>query len=239
MKRNGFTLIELLVVIAIIAILAAILFPVFAKAREKARQASCASNEKQIGLGIMQYTEDYDETFFARDFSNSQMWWSWRDACMPYIKSSQIWVCPSNNNTQTSGPNNLTSSYAINDAGCHFDVGYNWSNRFMKLAALQEPAQKILVTELRWTNWDDWASPWWGSGGWNWQTGYAGHTNQFNLLFCDGHVKSMQPSQTVMNGFNMWDQTNDNTVIDYSGQGGGWQQVDYNAAMQDTASANQ
>ena len=49
----------------------------------------------------------------------------------------------------------------------------------------------------------------------------------------------MQPSQTVMNGFNMWDQTNDNTVIDYSGQGGGWQQVDYNAAMQDTASANQ
>ena len=66
MKRNkGFTLIELLVVIAIIAILAAILFPVFAKAREKARQASCASNEKQLGLAIIQYVQDYDETFPA------------------------------------------------------------------------------------------------------------------------------------------------------------------------------
>jgi prepilin-type N-terminal cleavage/methylation domain-containing protein len=62
MKRNGFTLIELLVVIAIIAILAAILFPVFAKVREKARQASCASNEKQLGLAFVQYIQDYDES---------------------------------------------------------------------------------------------------------------------------------------------------------------------------------
>ena len=61
--RNAFTLIELLVVIAIIAILAAILFPVFAQAREKARSASCLSNEKQIGLGLMMYTQDYDETY--------------------------------------------------------------------------------------------------------------------------------------------------------------------------------
>ncbi len=63
MKRTAFTLIELLVVIAIIAILAAILFPVFQKVREKARQTSCASNEKQLGLAFLQYNQDYDETF--------------------------------------------------------------------------------------------------------------------------------------------------------------------------------
>lgn len=234
MKRKGFTLIELLVVIAIIAILAAILFPVFAKAREKARQASCASNEKQIGLGIMQYVQDYDETYFARDFQNGAISWSWKDACQPYIKSSQIFGCPSNPNVQNNQPN----SYAINDAGGHFDGGNTWANRFMPMAAIQSPASKILVTELRWQNWNDWASPWWDSNNWNWTTGFAGHTGSFNLLFCDGHVKAMKPAQTVANGFNMWDQLNDNIVIDYTGQGGDWKKVDYTVAMQTTANAN-
>src|SRR5476651_29540 len=71
MKRQGFTLIELLVVIAIIAILAAILFPVFAKAREKARQTSCASNEKQLGLAFIQYCQDYDEMFPVGTYGNA------------------------------------------------------------------------------------------------------------------------------------------------------------------------
>jgi prepilin-type N-terminal cleavage/methylation domain-containing protein/prepilin-type processing-associated H-X9-DG protein len=89
--RKGFTLIELLVVIAIIAILAAILFPVFAKAREKARQSSCASNLKQIGLGFMQYAQDYDEKLFGARLPRE----GWTGAISPYIKNTQIFGCPS------------------------------------------------------------------------------------------------------------------------------------------------
>ncbi|MBC8141474.1 MAG: DUF1559 domain-containing protein [Armatimonadetes bacterium] len=92
-KRNAFTLIELLVVIAIIAILAAILFPVFAKARSKARQAACISNMKQIGLAFMQYVQDYDETLPSfRTVPTGGDWWSsrmltWKDNVQPYIKN--------------------------------------------------------------------------------------------------------------------------------------------------------
>src|SRR5580700_9494091 len=90
-SRSGFTLIELLVVIAIIAILAAILFPVFAKVREKARQITCLSNEKQMGLGIMEYAEDNDE-YIPEVFTPGNVpWWQ---AIDPYMKSQQVYVCP-------------------------------------------------------------------------------------------------------------------------------------------------
>src|SRR6186997_2010986 len=88
-RRHGFTLIELLVVIAIIALLAAILFPVFARARENARRASCSSNLKQIGLGMLQYTQDYDEHF---PMQAAAAFWP---SLTPYIKSDQIYKCPS------------------------------------------------------------------------------------------------------------------------------------------------
>ena len=104
-STKGFTLIELLVVIAIIAILAAILFPVFAKAREKARQTSCLSNMKQMGLGWMQYVQDYDETYplgaynkppWITAFATWTMWGGGpsNTAIDPYIKTGWVWWCP-------------------------------------------------------------------------------------------------------------------------------------------------
>ena len=100
--RSAFTLIELLVVIAIIAILAAILFPVFARARENARRSSCQSNLKQIGLGVMQYTQDYDERYPGYFYPSSNCYWVAQ--IQPYIKSAQVFQCPS----ESTAPGTLT-----------------------------------------------------------------------------------------------------------------------------------
>ena len=104
-RRGAFTLIELLVVIAIIAILAAILFPVFAQAREKARETSCLSNCKQIGLALQMYAQDYDETLPSTGpnypansnpvFKQGYQWAMWAILLDPYIKSRKVWICPS------------------------------------------------------------------------------------------------------------------------------------------------
>ena len=94
-RRHGFTLIELLVVIAIIAILAAILFPVFAKAREKARQASCLSNTRQFGVAILSYAQDYDETLPpAIGGASMASLYTVFDYCQPYMKNTQLELCP-------------------------------------------------------------------------------------------------------------------------------------------------
>ena len=101
MKR-GFTLIELLVVIAIIAILAAILFPVFAKAREKARQASCLSNVRQLMTAILSYAQDYDESLPLTPDPGAMSYLWWDITVQPYIKNTQVLVCPSDR-TRTCG----------------------------------------------------------------------------------------------------------------------------------------
>jgi len=94
-RSNAFTLIELLVVIAIIAILAAILFPVFAQAREKARQTSCLSNMKQIGIGLMMYSSDYDSQYPPSQLGSGTELVSWPQMMQPYIKNEQVFTCPS------------------------------------------------------------------------------------------------------------------------------------------------
>ena len=128
-KRTGFTLIELLVVIAIIAILAAILFPVFARARENARRASCLSNLKQQGLGIMQYVQDYDEKYpnayyYETGTIQPAEWYPdysfWQNVIYPYVKSEQIMRCPSTelvdgSSTGFNGITPLFGAYGANE----------------------------------------------------------------------------------------------------------------------------
>ncbi|MEO7714630.1 MAG: DUF1559 domain-containing protein [Capsulimonas sp.] len=138
---KGFTLIELLVVIAIIAILAAILFPVFAKAREKARQTSCASNERQVGLAIIQYVQDNDEKFPA-GFGSTQNGQGWAGSVMPYAKSTQLFKCP-DDSTSINNTNNLfvPISYAMN-----FNMRGNGPSG--SLASLNAPASTVLLFEV-------------------------------------------------------------------------------------------
>lgn len=116
-RQHGFTLIELLVVIAIIAILAAILFPVFARARENARRSSCQSNLKQIGLAVLQYGQDYDENQpMLHVTSGTTIIAIWAQLLQPYAKSTQLFTCPSDEDTTTlpSGVTNPTTYGYVN-----------------------------------------------------------------------------------------------------------------------------
>lgn len=131
---GGFTLIELLVVIAIIAILAAILFPVFAQARESARKAACLSNQKQLGLGTMMYSQDYDEKLMP-SWVNNRGPNGWPDLIRPYTKNDQIRFCPS-----ASKRNDWESGIGIN----HDQVGWGGS---ISLAAVQRPAGIIYFAD--------------------------------------------------------------------------------------------
>jgi prepilin-type N-terminal cleavage/methylation domain-containing protein/prepilin-type processing-associated H-X9-DG protein len=145
-RRKAFTLIELLVVIAIIAILAAILFPVFARARENARRASCQSNVKQIMLGVFQYTQDYDEKFVLahnEDATLAQLpaaQRSWYNNLQPYLKSTQIYRCPSDTNDTPA----LYAAYPVS-----YIVNINFGDRLtpVSLASVQNPATTVYMVD--------------------------------------------------------------------------------------------
>ena len=141
-KPLGFTLIELLVVIAIIAILAAILFPVFAKVREKARQTSCLSNEKQIGLAIYQYEEDYDETCpnGLNPYGGGE---GWAGQIYTYVKSDAVFKCPDDNSTGN------ISSYAYNsNVTTKSPTAPAGSPTAVTLAQYNSPAKTVLLAEV-------------------------------------------------------------------------------------------
>jgi prepilin-type N-terminal cleavage/methylation domain-containing protein/prepilin-type processing-associated H-X9-DG protein len=227
-RGSGFTLIELLVVIAIIAILASILFPVFGRARENARRSSCMSNMKQIGLGVMQYVQDYDGFFpYVRILSTPKM--NWGQQIYPYVKSTQIFMCPSNpqntygNGMGSNGPAPLPvipASYAMNDRMGSVNFASPPVQPPLHEAGLDKSAQKIMIAEDSpptgtaptplYAYWD------WGNTNGFETYGFAGHLSTANWLFFDGHVKSMRPTATLT-PLNMFGQFNGNVAADGAG----------------------
>lgn len=139
-ENRGFTLIELLVVIAIIAILAAILFPVFGRARENARRASCQSNLKQISLGMAQYTQDYDEKWPSgtKGVGGVLFGQGWAGSIQPYLKSTQIFQCSSESSSATTPL--VQVSYIYN---------FTIPQMSPSLAALNGPAKSVVLAEVK------------------------------------------------------------------------------------------
>ena len=220
--RPAFTLVELLVVIAIIAILAAILFPVFARARENGRRASCQSNLKQIGMGLIQYSQDNDEILIADWYGanttdgpadtyppgGAKVSYKWADAAFPYIKSEQVFTCPSATGTAAKPYvyyRNIPagSSRPLNELGSYTIVhGYGVSdpqltppvshplgafNRLVNLSQAATPATTAWVLD--------------GDGDFYTQVLPAGtldtnlrdrHLETINVLWLDGHVKAVK-----------------------------------------------
>jgi prepilin-type N-terminal cleavage/methylation domain-containing protein/prepilin-type processing-associated H-X9-DG protein len=151
-RGHAFTLVELLVVIAIIAMLAAILFPVFGRARENARRTSCLSNVKQIGLGIAQYTQDYDERLpFSGDTASGGRW---ANKLGPYLKSTQVFTCPSYTLnvlpgkflvSSSEGWNGSASTYAINENLSSYLPGGTFAGRHLN--EMVDSAGTALIAE--------------------------------------------------------------------------------------------
>ncbi|MHB8996304.1 MAG: DUF1559 family PulG-like putative transporter [Armatimonadota bacterium] len=187
--RRGFTLIELLVVIAIIAILAAILFPVFAKAREKARQSSCLSNIKQISLGMLQYAQDYDEVMLRATTkwgAGTNDYYSWMWVLQPYIKNTQIMTCPSATASGWNGANNTTQNTGY---GLLISIAGSYA-----LGSLKTPASTVMLADAGTLSNGNpyYLCDWSVDQSDNAVPPTPRHNEGANFGFCDGHAKWLQ-----------------------------------------------
>ena len=220
--QKGFTLIELLVVIAIIAILAAILFPVFAQAREKARQTTCLSNMKQLGLGFMMYLEDYDETYpetcdWAHTWATNPRLGTYCGAIETYVKNQKIFKCPSAQHLGDAEhpPYCFDNSYAPNGAlmgrllnDCDTPRASNVTTLpGVALAEISRPAEIALLWEWGYSQIGVYTSPLRATsrtftnnwiGGNNDAFSRKMHAEGQNLTFADGHAKFYKTSQMTI-----------------------------------------
>jgi len=203
--RRGFTLIELLVVIAIIAILAAILFPVFARAREKARQTTCASNVKNLGLAVLMYAQDYDEVFPLGAYAVPSGFLTWHDLTDPYAKNTGIWHCPSSPVKKSDANGQLTTHFGYN-ARYLVGMDFSFQQAPVSLAAVGSATETVLLSDAvssvpnSWCGDDgkflllpgDLDADCWGRPAFL-------HTEGANVLWVDGHVRWQKPNQFYLN----------------------------------------
>ena len=222
-SRKGFTLIELLVVIAIIAILAAILFPVFAKARERARMTSCLNNMKQLGIGLYTYLNDWDEAYPPNRFPPNggeitpgsdyagSAWYNWKRALLTTQKGAGVFLCPSNpyawepvaqGGAQGDESNNRGPYANQPDRWPKLPASYAYNGAFFHegynvryQADVQNPAELIylLETEAGYPDLGDWACA----------LVYTHTDRRANWLFADTHAKSFKLIQTIK-PYYMW-----------------------------------